>query len=134
MNADLLVSLPNMALDDQLIPCPECHAEYNIPGTRLGPTTLGYTQNSQRVVCLNCGHKGKTAKTQQGAMENWNSGQTGNNIRILRKAAGLTQQELADLAGLEVKTVWNLESGKRSGSNATRGKIAGALGVAPKEL
>jgi DNA-binding XRE family transcriptional regulator len=134
MNNSLLVSLPDPTLDQNLIPCPECHAKYNIPGRRKGPTCLGFTQAQQRVVCLNCFHKGKPARTQKGANENWNSGNSENHIRALRLAAGLSQPKLAELAGVHETTISNLERGVYYGSNATRGKIARALHVTPREL
>ncbi|WP_158088735.1 helix-turn-helix domain-containing protein [Thermoactinospora rubra] len=45
-----------------------------------------------------------------------------------RGELGLTQQQLAARAGVDVKTIYNLESGERWPQAATRGKIEKALG------
>ncbi len=55
-------------------------------------------------------------------------------IRILREAAGLTQEQLAEAAGISVKFTGYIERGERSPSIKTLEKIAKALKVAPKEL
>lgn len=38
----------------------------------------------------------------------------GNRIRAARKACGLTQQELADQAGIAVKTIQDVEAGRKN--------------------
>lgn len=50
-------------------------------------------------------------------------------LRELREKAGLTQQQLADRAGLPVTSLRNHEQGQRSPSWAAVVKIAKALGV-----
>jgi len=55
-------------------------------------------------------------------------------IRILREAAGLTQERLAEAADISVKFTGYIERGQRSPSIKTLEKIAKALEVAPKEL
>lgn len=59
----------------------------------------------------------------------------GKKIRALRKDAGLTQEKLAELAGIEYKYVQMLE-GKRppSATLRTLSKLADALDVKPWEL
>ena len=53
----------------------------------------------------------------------------GANIQCFRKARGLTQQELADRAGVEQKQVSRIERGEISPTVDTVAKIARALGV-----
>ncbi len=55
-------------------------------------------------------------------------------IRTLRRAANLTQDELAEKAGLPQSHISRLESAKHSPSRATLEKIAAALGVPLGEL
>ncbi|QJW92951.1 helix-turn-helix domain-containing protein [Frigoriglobus tundricola] len=50
-------------------------------------------------------------------------------LRELREKAGLTQQQLADRAGLPVTSLRNHEQGQRSPSWAAVVKLAKALGV-----
>lgn len=58
----------------------------------------------------------------------------GGRIRGFREQAGLTQQELAEKAGLRQSHISRLEKGHHSPSALTLEKIAGALGVAVSEL
>ena len=58
-------------------------------------------------------------------------------LRELRKAAKLTQNQLADLAGVNARQIQRVESGGSDMSNITLGnaiKLADALGVDVKEL
>ena len=55
-------------------------------------------------------------------------------IRILRKAAGLTQEQLAEAADVSVNFIGYVERGQRAPSIRTLERIAQALKVAPKEL
>lgn len=58
-------------------------------------------------------------------------------LRELRKAAKLTQNQLADLAGVNARQIQRVESGDSDMSNITLGnaiKLADALGVDVKEL
>jgi len=55
------------------------------------------------------------------------SGNVASNIRRLRQEANLTQQKLADLAG--VSSVKMIEAGLRAGRISTLERIARALGV-----
>jgi XRE family transcriptional regulator, regulator of sulfur utilization len=57
-----------------------------------------------------------------------------NNIRILRAARKLTQQELAEKASMDRGFLLDLESGKRRASVDTLDKLSRAFGVAPHEL
>jgi transcriptional regulator with XRE-family HTH domain len=52
----------------------------------------------------------------------------------LREGAGLTQQELAERAGLTTAGVAQLESGRRSPSWGTVVELCKALGVEPNEF
>lgn len=52
----------------------------------------------------------------------------------LRKKMGLSQQELADAAGVTQASISNYESGKQIPSVNTADKIASALGVSLNEL
>lgn len=55
-------------------------------------------------------------------------------IRILRRAAGMTQAQLAEAADISVNFMGYIERGQRTPSIATLERIAKALKVAPKEL
>jgi len=55
-------------------------------------------------------------------------------IRILRKAAGLTQEQLAEAADVSVNFIGYVERGQRAPSIKTLEWIAQALKVAPKDL
>jgi transcriptional regulator with XRE-family HTH domain len=57
-----------------------------------------------------------------------------NRIRHYREQANLTQQELADKAGLRQSHISRLEQGLHSPSSLTLEKIAAALGVSISEL
>src|SRR5262245_61391679 len=58
----------------------------------------------------------------------------GGRLRELREAAGLTQQEFADRAGLTREGVAQLETGRRGASWATVLKVCQALGVSCEEF
>jgi transcriptional regulator with XRE-family HTH domain len=66
--------------------------------------------------------------------EDWGA-DVGSLVRIRRRAAGLTQQELADLAQVSLGTVRDLEQGRthhpRPGSMT---RLAGVLGLDPARL
>lgn len=55
-------------------------------------------------------------------------------IRTLRKAAGLSQGELAERASLNPFYVVRMEAGEQNLSLQTIGRVALALGVAPAAL
>ena len=55
-------------------------------------------------------------------------------LRELRIAAGLSQRELAERAGVAAGTVFGLEAGGRHPYPRTRRRIAAALGVAVTEV
>jgi len=60
-----------------------------------------------------------------------------NKIAYLRTAAGLTQAQLAEKAGINIMMVSRLERGERLMKNTTLEtalKLAEALGVEPKDL
>lgn len=59
----------------------------------------------------------------------------GARVRELRIAAGLSQQELGELAGVRQATISELESGKAQGATfETLGRLAEALRVPAAEL
>lgn len=58
----------------------------------------------------------------------------GKNIRLLREKRGLTQSELAELAGLHRTYVGGIERGERNVSIDNLSRIASALDVAPHSL
>ena len=60
--------------------------------------------------------------------------QTSTHLRELRDRASLSQEELAERAGVSRATIADLELGKRKPQPKTRRKLAEALGVAPHEL
>jgi len=59
---------------------------------------------------------------------------TGDLIRAHRALRNLTQQQLADLAGLDKQTIWGLECGRNKPLLDTVGKVARALGVPLADL
>lgn len=58
----------------------------------------------------------------------------GNRIRAIRNANGLTQQNLADLPGLDYRYIGAIERGERNFSIDTLEKVLTALKVSPNEL
>ena len=57
-----------------------------------------------------------------------------NPIRVWREHRGLTQQQLADLAGISKPYLSQLESGRRSGSIDVLSALARALGLSIDDL
>jgi len=57
-----------------------------------------------------------------------------NNLRILRAAKRLTQQELAEMASMDRGFLVALESASRRASMDTLDKLSKALGIAQHEL
>ena len=58
-------------------------------------------------------------------------------IRAARVAAGMTQQQLADASGVNIRQIRRVESGSSATANLTAKNflaIADALGVDPHEL
>lgn len=58
----------------------------------------------------------------------------GENVRRLRKAIGLTQEELAHRAEIDTRYVGGIERGQENPSVAVLGRLASTLGVHPSEL
>lgn len=58
----------------------------------------------------------------------------GRNVRVLRIAADLSQEELAFRAGMKRSYLSDLERGTRNPSVRALGRIAAALGVLPSRL
>ena len=55
----------------------------------------------------------------------------GDRIREARKACGLTHQELADQTGLAVKTVQDIEKGRKNPTYETLARLMERLGISP---
>jgi transcriptional regulator with XRE-family HTH domain len=55
-------------------------------------------------------------------------------LQRLREEQVLSQRELARMAGLTHQTVWRFENGFTNAHPQTIRKIAGVLGVEPREL
>ena len=58
-------------------------------------------------------------------------------FKEMRKAAGLTQPQLAEKTGIFIRQIQKMESGETSMANITLGnavKLAAALGVRPEDL
>jgi transcriptional regulator with XRE-family HTH domain len=60
--------------------------------------------------------------------------QVGSNIRRLRKAKGLTQERLAQEAGLALRYVAGVERGEENPTLQSLVKVAESLGVHPRDL
>jgi transcriptional regulator with XRE-family HTH domain len=58
----------------------------------------------------------------------------GRRLRRLRRERALSQQDLERLTGIAQATLSDLERSKRGARASTLRKLAGALGVEPKEL
>lgn len=58
----------------------------------------------------------------------------GLNVRRIRKARGLTQEKLAMESEIDLTYLGGIERGRRNPSVAVVGRIAGVLGVHPREL
>ena len=58
----------------------------------------------------------------------------GANVRIARRKAGLTQEQLALEASIDLTYVGGIERGKRNPSVLILARIAEALGTSPAEL
>lgn len=60
--------------------------------------------------------------------------QFGETVRGLRKEAGLSQEALAEKAGLTLNYIGNVERGEKTPSLETVCRIAGALGLSGGQL
>jgi transcriptional regulator with XRE-family HTH domain len=58
----------------------------------------------------------------------------GRRLRRLRRERALSQQDLQRITGIAQATLSDLEQGKRGARASTLRKLAGALGVEPKDL
>ena len=56
------------------------------------------------------------------------------NLKRIRKEHNLSQEQLAEIIGLDIPNISNIERGKRFVSSSTLEKIIDALEVSPKEL
>ena len=61
-------------------------------------------------------------------------GTTGSQVRALRRARGMTQQDLADATGLALATISRIETNKHVPETATKEVIARSLRVPVREL
>lgn len=58
----------------------------------------------------------------------------GENVRNLRKARGISQEQFADKVGIHRTYIGGIERGERNPTLTTIQKIANSLGVSAKEL
>ena len=58
----------------------------------------------------------------------------GDRIRDSRKDCGLTQQELAEQAGLSIKTVQDIEAGKKNATYETLAALITRLGITANSI
>lgn len=66
-------------------------------------------------------------------MQDWRA-IVGTNVRRLRLAKGLTQEQLAFEAALDLTYVGGIERGRRNPSLLVMARLANALGAAPSDL
>ncbi len=66
--------------------------------------------------------------------ENFQLQKFGEHIRTLRKAQGLSQEQLAELSGLHRNYIGGVERGERNVALLNIIRIAHALGMSPSEL
>ncbi len=52
-----------------------------------------------------------------------------NPVKVFRQYRGMTQKQLAEVAGIDAVYLSQIETGKRRGSTQTLGKLARALGL-----
>lgn len=57
-----------------------------------------------------------------------------NSVATRRLAAGLTQEQLAELVGTAARNIQRIESGRHNMTLITVARLADALGVSPEEL
>ncbi len=74
------------------------------------------------------------ASSKDQAIDNSNRSVPLPGLRAVRRRSGLTQRELARLAGVGKGTVSDLEALKRGGYPRTIRRLADALGAAPADL
>jgi transcriptional regulator with XRE-family HTH domain len=58
----------------------------------------------------------------------------GRNVRRLRRAKGLTQEELAHAATIDTRYVGGIERGEENPTVAVLGRLAAVLGTHPSQL
>ena len=126
--------LPNPHADRELIPCTRCGAEYCLDGIRTGPATIMFTKNCYKVQCNNCWLLGKKGTSVNQARYYWNERTEHIGLLKLREQSGMTQQELAEKAGIGAGSISRLETGRIMGGIEIRQKIADALDVSVSEL
>jgi DNA-binding XRE family transcriptional regulator len=75
-------------------------------------------------------------KATEGGLEKLNSCRiaTGRRIAAIRSKKGITQEELAEIAGVPQSHISRLENGHHTPTHLTIEKIAQALGVHPSEI
>ncbi len=59
---------------------------------------------------------------------------TGQRLRRRRESAALSVRKLAELAGVNPASVWNVETGRHKARPSSSRKLAAALHVRPDEL
>jgi transcriptional regulator with XRE-family HTH domain len=67
-------------------------------------------------------------------MNNRFIGVDGEELRRLRRARALSQRDLSRITGLAFDTISRLETGKQQAQPKTIRRLAGTLGVEPREL
>lgn len=125
---------PDMSLNYGLKPCPRCGSKHCVPAVRVGPAVLMFTHTDYKVDCLKCYLKSQSARTAEGAIENWNAGRLKYKISDLRKQNGMTQQELSERSGIALETVRRYETREATPSRSYKTKLAQAFGISPKDI
>ena len=60
--------------------------------------------------------------------------QVSNNLKGIRTAREITQQDIADATGLALRTIQYIESGETKPNRSTRRSIANYLGLDPEAI
>jgi DNA-binding XRE family transcriptional regulator len=95
---------------------------------------MTYTNREHDVWCSSCGLRTPKGRTWEQVIDWWNEGNHKNagensGIKKYRLMRGLTQPELAEMAGVHVSTIYSAERHRTTPSKNTLEGVADALGI-----